>query len=135
LRIQHDGFSKKVIQVNQQQGEYKKDYFISVLKKYADFTGRARRKEYWMFILIYIVIQIVFAILGLDVISMIIGLGLLVPSLSISARRLHYTRRTGWWQLIYLVPLIGFIVMIVFLTQDSHDENNYGVNPKSGVPA
>ncbi len=111
------------------------DYFIGALKKYADFKGRARRKEYWMFVLIYMVIQVVFAVLGLDLISMLIGLGLLVPSLSIGARRLHDTGRSGWWQLIYLVPLIGLIVMIVFLVQDSHDENDYGVNPKSGVPA
>ncbi len=111
------------------------DYFIGALKKYADFTGRARRKEYWMFMLIYLIIQVVLTVLGLDLALMILGLGLLVPSLSLGARRLHDTGRSGWWQLIYLVPLIGLIVMIVFLTQDSHDENNYGVNPKAGVPA
>jgi len=48
---------------------------------------------------------------------------------------LHDTGRSGWWQLIYLVPLIGLIVMIVYLAQDSHDDNDYGVNPKSGVAA
>lgn len=111
------------------------DYFIGALKKYADFNGRARRKEYWMFVLIYMVINIVLAVLGMDVISMIVGLALLVPSISIGARRLHDTGRSGWWQLIYFVPLIGLIVMIVFLVQDSHDENDYGVNPKSGATA
>ena len=111
------------------------DYFIGALKKYADFTGRARRKEYWMFMLIYLIIQVVLSILGLDLVLMVLGLGLLVPSLSIGARRLHDTGRSGWWQLIYLVPLIGLIVMIVFLAQDSHDANDYGINPKSGVPA
>ena len=111
------------------------DYFIGALKKYADFTGRARRTEYWMYILIYMIINIVLAVLCLDFISMIFGLGLLIPSLSIGARRLHDTGRSGWWQLIYLVPLIGVIVMIIFLAQDSHDTNDYGVNPKAAVAA
>ncbi|PKG79311.1 DUF805 domain-containing protein [Shewanella sp. Actino-trap-3] len=111
------------------------DYFIGALKKYADFTGRARRKEYWMFILVYMIINIVFAVIGLDTISAIVSLALLVPSLSIAARRLHDTGRSGWWQLILLIPIIGLIVLIVFLTQDSHDANDYGINPKSGVPA
>ena len=107
------------------------EYFIGALKKYADFTGRARRKEYWMFVLIYTLINIVLAVLGLDIISIIFGLALFVPSISIAARRLHDTGRSGWWQLILLIPLIGFIILIVFLAQDSHDANDYGVNPKS----
>jgi uncharacterized membrane protein YhaH (DUF805 family) len=111
------------------------DYFIGALKKYADFSGRARRKEYWMFILIYMVINVILALLGMDIISGIVALALLIPSLSIGARRLHDTGRSGWWQLIYLVPLIGLIVMIVFLVQDSHDTNDYGVNPKAGESA
>ncbi len=81
------------------------------------------------------IINIILAVLGLGIISMIVGLALLVPSISIGARRLHDTGRSGWWQLIYLIPLIGLIVMIIFLVQDSHDDNDYGVNPKSGVPA
>ena len=108
------------------------DYFIGALKKYADFTGRARRQEYWMFILIYMIINIVLAILGLEVISALVGLGLLIPSISIAARRLHDTGRSGWWQLILLIPLIGFIVFIIFTVQDSHDANDYGPNPKVG---
>ena len=111
------------------------DYFIGALKKYADFTGRARRQEYWMFILIYMIINIVLAILGLEVISALVGLGLLIPSISIAARRLHDTGRSGWWQLIALLPVIGIIVLIVFLAQDGHDVNDYGVNPKPGVTA
>ena len=109
------------------------DYFIGALKKYADFNGRAHRKEYWMFVLIYMAINVILAVLGMDVISMIVGLALLIPNISIGARRLHDTGRSGWWQLIYFVPLIGLIVMIVFLVQDSHDDNDYGVNPKSAV--
>ena len=111
------------------------NYFIGALKKYADFTGRARRQEYWMFVLIYMVINIVLAVLGLELISAIVGLGLLIPSISIAARRLHDTGRSGWWQLIVLIPIIGVIVLIVFLAQDGHDANDYGLNPKSDVPA
>jgi len=111
------------------------DYFIGALKKYADFNGRARRKEYWMYILVYMIINVVLAVLGLDLISALFGLGLLVPSISIAARRLHDTGRSGWWQLIALIPVIGFIVLIYFLAQDGHDTNDYGVNPKAGVPA
>jgi uncharacterized membrane protein YhaH (DUF805 family) len=83
-----------------------------------------------MFILINFIIQIVLSLFGFEIISGIISLLLLIPSISIGARRLHDTGRTGWWQLIYLVPLIGLIVMIVFLVQDSHDDNEYGPNPK-----
>jgi len=111
------------------------DYFIGALKKYADFTGRARRQEYWMFILIYMIINIALAVLGLELVSSLVALGLLIPSMSIAARRLHDTGRSGWWQLIVLIPIIGFIVLVVFLAQDGHGANDYGVNPKSGVPA
>jgi len=111
------------------------EYFIDALKKYADFTGRARRKEYWMFVLMYVVIiiglGILDAIIGIGFISMLVSLALFVPSISIAARRLHDTGRTGWWQLISLIPLIGIIVLLVFLSQDSHDANTYGPNPKA----
>lgn len=111
------------------------EYFIGALKKYADFTGRARRKEYWMFFLFIVIFSVVVGIvdgmLGISVLSLIYGLALLIPSLSIGARRLHDTGRTGWWQLISLIPVIGSIVLIVFYVQDSHDDNDYGANPKS----
>lgn len=111
------------------------DYFIGALKKYADFTGRARRKEYWMFILVYMVIAIILGFVGSEIISALFGLAMLIPSISIAARRLHDTGRTGWWQLISLIPLIGFIVLLVFLVQDSLDDNQYGPNPKEGFAA
>ncbi len=115
------------------------DYFIGALKKYADFTGRARRKEYWMFYLIYmiliVVISILDAVIGAGFLSAIFTLGMLVPSISIAARRLHDIGRSGWWQLIAFIPLIGLIILIVFLAQDGHDANEYGEYPKSGAPA
>lgn len=110
------------------------EYFTNALKRYAEFSGRARRKEYWMFILFYLIFYIVLSViddfLGTIWLSTIYSLALLVPSISIATRRLHDTGRSGWWQLIALIPLIGVIILIVFLAQDSHDENDYGPNPK-----
>ncbi|CAM3246802.1 DUF805 domain-containing protein [Vibrio neptunius] len=113
------------------------DYFIGALKKYADFTGRARRKEYWMFTLFYMLfyvgLVVIDLIIGKELFSIIFSLALLIPAISIATRRLHDTGRSGWWQLIALIPLIGVIVLIVFLTQDSNDANEYGANPKVSV--
>lgn len=108
------------------------EYFIDGFKKYADFSGRASRKEYWMFILFYIIIYIalsvVGAVIGTAVLSIIYTVVMLVPGVSIAARRLHDIGRTGWWQLIGLIPVLGAIVLIVFLVQDSQSENEYGIN-------
>lgn len=113
------------------------EYFTNALKKYADFTGRERRKAFWMFILFYWIIAIVLGVvsgfLGTQALSSIFGLVMLVPSLSVTARRLHDTGRSGWWQLIALLPLIGAIVLIIFLVQDSHADNDYGPNPKAAM--
>ncbi len=111
-------------------------HFIGALKKYADFTGRARRSEYWMFVLFYIIFYIVAAVLDsvigtLPILTLVYSLALLIPAISVATRRLHDTGRTGWWQLISFVPLIGAIILLVFLVQDSRDENEYGANPKA----
>lgn len=109
------------------------NYFTEAFKQYADFSGRATRKQYWMFILFYLIFYIVLAVidgmLGTMFLAFIFSLVLLVPSISIAARRLHDTGRTGWWQLIALVPLIGAIVLIVFLVMESQDDNEYGARP------
>ncbi len=111
------------------------EHFIGAIKKYADFTGRARRTEYWMFTLFYLIFFLVTVgidmALGTTFIAAIFSLGLLLPSLAIGARRLHDTGRSGWWQLLYFIPLIGAIVLLVFFCQDSQDENDYGANPKA----
>ena len=111
------------------------EYFTDALKKYIDFTGRATRKQYWMFVLFYLIFYVVCvvvdAVLGTAIISLIYSLALLVPSISVAARRLHDTSRTGWSQLIVFVPLLGVIILIVFLAQDSHPDNQFGPNPKA----
>lgn len=107
------------------------EWYITVLKKYAEFSGRARRKEFWMFILINVIISAVLSLLGADFLGGLYSLAVLIPSLAVGARRLHDTGRSGWWQLIYLVPLVGLIVMIVFTAQEgAAGDNKYGSNPK-----
>lgn len=111
------------------------EYFIGGLKKYADFTGRARRKEFWMYTLFYLIFYVLAAVidvaLGTMIFAGIYALVLLIPTIAISARRLHDTGRSGWWQLIGLIPLIGAIVLLIFYVQDSLGENEYGPNPKA----
>jgi uncharacterized membrane protein YhaH (DUF805 family) len=113
----------------------------TVLSKYAVFSGRARRSEFWWFvlfnILVSIVASIIDAILGTDwstgsgLISLIVGLALFIPYLAVAVRRLHDTDRSGWWILIGLIPLIGFIVLLIFTVQDgTPGPNKHGASPK-----
>jgi uncharacterized membrane protein YhaH (DUF805 family) len=112
------------------------EWYLAALKKYADFSGRARRREYWMFVLVNLVISCVLAGLGyvsnaFNVLSYIYALAVLVPSFAVGWRRLHDTGRSGWWMLIGLIPLVGAIILIVFFLQDSAPgDNQYGPNPK-----
>jgi uncharacterized membrane protein YhaH (DUF805 family) len=95
------------------------------LSKYADFNGRASRSEYWWFFLFTFIIYVVTAFLPF--ISLIAVLALLVPSISAAVRRLHDTDRSGWWYLIFLVPLVGAIVLIFFLCQrGTEGQNRFG---------
>lgn len=113
------------------------NWYLAVLKNYVGFSGRARRKEYWMFTLFNFI-----AVLLLGVIDGIIGTGgilgiiytlaVLLPSIAVTIRRLHDTGRAGWWLLLILIPLIGAIVLLVFMVLDSKEGNNdYGVYPKT----
>lgn len=111
------------------------EHFLSVIKQYANFNGRARRQEFWMFFLFffifYVVLVIIDRILGLGFLALIYSLALLVPYLSVGARRLHDTGKSGWFQLLLLIPLIGFIVLVVLWAQDSSPgDNQHGPNPK-----
>ncbi len=116
-------------------------WYLAALKKYAVFSGRARRKEYWMFVLFYLIFTIVLGVIdsilgigekGGGLLSGLFVLAMLIPSLAVTFRRLHDTDRSGWWLLIGFVPLIGSIVILVFMIQDSQPgENQYGTNPKA----
>ncbi|MER7901141.1 DUF805 domain-containing protein [Streptomyces sp. NPDC096046] len=111
-------------------------WYVDVLKKYAVFSGRARRQEYWMFTLFSVIISVVLAIIdaviGSNILGLIYSLAVLLPSLGVAVRRLHDTGRSGWWILIALIPLVGAIVLIVFLASEGKQEpNKYGPNPKA----
>jgi uncharacterized membrane protein YhaH (DUF805 family) len=112
------------------------DAVKSVLNQYANFSGRARRSEYWWFFLANALASIVAliidaAVVGGPLFQWLLTLALLVPGLAVGARRLHDTDRSGWWQLIGLVPLVGVIVLVVFFVQDSRPgPNQHGPSPK-----
>jgi uncharacterized membrane protein YhaH (DUF805 family) len=111
------------------------NWYIQALKNYFNFSDRARRKEYWMFILFYIIFYVVAVVIDYTVgspgyISIAYSLLLFIPSLSVCVRRLHDTNRSGWWVLLAFVPIAN-LVLIVFLVQDSRDEGNrFGESPK-----
>ena len=117
------------------------NWYLKALKRYATFSGRSQRAEYWYFTLFYIV-----GIFILTIIDMMIGtfneaagIGILsgsflfshfIPSLAVSIRRLHDINKTGWWYLINIIPLIGLIIFFIFTILDSKENNEYGENPK-----
>jgi uncharacterized membrane protein YhaH (DUF805 family) len=119
------------------QAEVFMNYYLDVLKKYAVFTGRARRKEYWMFFLFNVIISFAIGFIdgfigAMGILSIVYVLGTLLPGIGVAIRRLHDTDRSGWWLLISLVPIVGFIVLLVFLVSDSQPgENRFGPNPKA----
>ena len=90
-------------------------------KKYAEFTGRASRSEYWWFALFVVLAGTAAGIIS-HYLSALFYLGTLLPSVAAATRRLHDTARSGWWQLIGLLPVIGWIVLIVFLAQEGKAE-------------
>jgi uncharacterized membrane protein YhaH (DUF805 family) len=112
------------------------EWYLKALRQYADFEGRARRKEYWMFTLF----NLIFAILAV-VIDGLIGTGAIIylfyvlatiiPNLSVSVRRLHDVGKSGWMYLVALIPLVGFIwLLVLFATDSQPGDNEYGPNPK-----
>lgn len=103
-----------------------------ILKHYVDFEGRVGRQEFWMFVLFSILIQVALDIVGLDLIASLVSLLILLPSLAIGARRLHDIGKSGWWQLLGFIPVIGWIILIVWLAQKTDvADNQYG---KPAVP-
>ena len=86
--------------------------------KYATFDGTASRSEYWWFVLFLFVTGAVLSIVS-EPLGIVFNLATLIPSLAAACRRLHETDRSGWWQLLFLVPLIGWIVLIVYLAQEA----------------
>jgi uncharacterized membrane protein YhaH (DUF805 family) len=120
------------------------NWYFEVLKKYAVFSGRARRTEFWMFTLISALITFVLALIDgflritpegrLSLLAGLYNLAVLLPSSGVSVRRLHDTGRSGWWSLIGAIPVLGWVVLLVFLAQDSQPgANQFGPNPKGAM--
>ncbi len=127
-------------------------YYLDVIKNYVKFDGRARRKEYWMFVLFNVIFSIVASIIdnvaGLNfssdyssygmystgIIASLYSLAVLIPSLAVGVRRLHDIGKSGWWLLISLIPLVGGIWLLVLLaTNGVVGENQYGPDPKAAA--
>ena len=118
------------------------NWYLSVLKKYAVFSGRARRKEYWMFFLFNIIFAFVAMILdnalgtaiegsGYGLIYILYTLAVLLPGIAVSVRRLHDVGKSGWFLLIILIPFVGAIWFLVLACTDGNPgKNAYGANPK-----
>lgn len=101
------------------------NWYLEVLKKYAVFSGRARRKEYWMFLLINLIITVVLSFIS-DYLYYLYTLAVFIPGLAVSVRRLHDIGKSGWWVFISLIPL-GIVLMAM---NGQSGENQYGPNPK-----
>lgn len=112
-------------------------YYTDVLKKYADFSGRARRQELWMFVLCNALVEAV--VLTLDVVlgamfilCAVYTMAIVLPAIALTVRRLHDLGKSGWWYFIGCIPLIGWIWMLVLMaTEGQPHENAYGQSPKS----
>jgi len=133
------------------------EYMLMPLRRYADFSGRSRRTEFWMFVLFQFLIGmgvvVLMMVLGgaavlsgdpsqamamggiilvLYLLLALVGLAFLIPNLAVTVRRLHDTDRSGWWILIGIIPIVGWILIIVWFCTDSKADNKYGPNPKTG---
>lgn len=117
------------------------DWYLQVLQKYTVFEGRARRKEYWFFVLFNLIISIVISMVeaGIGtggVLGLIYMLGVFLPSVAVAMRRLHDTDRSGWWLLLSFVPIIGVIALLILMALDSTPgDNRFGPNPKGQASA
>ena len=120
--------------------------YIEVMRKYAVFSGRAQRQEYWMFVLFNVIIVLFLGIIdgmvdsdpegSRSTLTTLYVLSILIPSLAVGVRRLHDTGRSGWWMLIGVIHIIGAIVLLLFMIQDSQlMDNQYGPNPKRDITA
>lgn len=119
--------------------------FIKVYQEYAKFSGRSRRKEFWMFhlfyylilIFLYMVIAAITAKSNIPVAEIffyVFSIGSVIPSIAVTVRRLHDVGQSGWMMFINVIPIVGTIVFLVFMLMDSHTgHNRYGENPKQPI--
>ncbi|MBY0012501.1 DUF805 domain-containing protein [Paenibacillus typhae] len=111
------------------------DWYLNPLKNYFNFSGRARRTEFWMFALVNTLIGflLAFAEAILEItplFSTIYYWFIFIPSWAVLVRRLHDSGRTGWWVLIAFIPYLGYLILFIFACLDSEGDNQYGPSPK-----
>jgi len=134
------------------------NWYVKALRQYVDFAGRAQRREYWMFVLVNVVIVIVLSLIDtllgtggwraaagggsisasgtLGLLSGLYSLAVLLPSIAVAVRRLHDTDRSGWWFLLGFIPIIGGIVLLVFyVLEGTRGPNRFGPDPKAVTAA
>lgn len=125
------------------------EWYLEALRKYADFSGRARRKEYWMFSLLNAITQVGIIVVADLVSSAVVvafylyALAMVIPALAVAVRRLHDTGRSGWWLLIAAIPLVNLLLLFFMIEDGNPGPNKYGADPKgarhtghlSGAPA
>ena len=120
------------------------NWYLAVLKKYAEFSGRSRRKEYWMFFLFNVIILIVLSVLdsmlgtvnapyGIGMLTGLYVLATLVPNIAVTIRRLHDTDRSGWWILLGLIPVVGIVLLVFMFLEGTRGDNGFGPDPKAAA--
>jgi len=112
------------------------NWYLKVVKEhYADFKGRARRREYWMFVLFNLIIMVVLAVIGALIkfpfIRTIYGLAVAVPALAVGVRRLHDLGKSGWMLLLGLIPFVNFYLLYLFCLEGEKKSNAWGPDPKA----
>jgi uncharacterized membrane protein YhaH (DUF805 family) len=116
------------------------DQFFDVLKKYAVFSGRASRSEYWWYTLFYVIVLVVLAIVdvvtglfhaesGFGLLSGLFSIATLLPTVAVTVRRLHDTDRSAWWLLLFLVPLVGLLLLVLLARKGTEGDNRFGSDP------
>jgi len=111
------------------------EWYLKCLRQYADFNGRARRKECWLFCLFNFIFGFIAGLLdvliGITIVTPLYALFVLVPGISVTVRRLHNVGKSGWFYFISIIPIIGAIWLFVLLCSDSQSvDNKWGLNPK-----
>lgn len=121
------------------------EYWKNCLKKYADFSGRSRRSEYWYFTLVNFIIIFLIALISgfttltspllstiLEILMFLYVIGIIIPAIAVTIRRLHDIGKSGWWYCVTFVPFIGGIWLLILTCTDSQaGDNEYGPNPKT----
>ena len=118
------------------------NWYLKVLRQYADFNGRARRKEYWMFVLFQIIMVIVaimidgalgtnFGIMPIGYVYVAYALLTFIPGIAVTVRRLHDVGKSGWYYLLGMLPIVNIWILILLATEGTRGENQYGPDPKS----